>query len=74
MQYNVHHVVGLSLDFHKKCFIRSSVCRTILIRSALENSDPGASNGVSNLLVRLFGADLVTFEVSGLLQNLDIHW
>ena len=57
--------VLLSLGFHKKYFIRSRLCRTILIRSALEYPELGASNGVSNLLIRLFGADLVTFEVAG---------
>ena len=35
----------------------------ILIRSALESADLGASDGGSNLLIRPFGADLVTFEV-----------
>ena len=50
---------------HKKCFIRSCVCRTILIRSALEDPELGSSNSVSNLLILLFGADLVTFEVAG---------
>ena len=35
----------------------------ILVRSALENPDSGASNGGSNLLIRPFGADLVTFEM-----------
>ena len=28
-------------------------------------ADPGASNGGSNLLIRLFGVNLVTFEVPG---------
>ena len=60
-----HFVLFLSLSFHKNCFIRSCVCRTILIRNALEDSELGTSNGVSNLLIRLFGADLVTFEVAG---------
>ena len=37
----------------------------ILIRSALESPDPGASNGGSNFIFGHFGADLVTFEVAG---------
>ena len=52
-------------DFHKIVVIRSSVCRTILIRRALESSDPGASNGVSNFIFRRFGADMAAFEVDG---------
>ena len=51
-------------DFHKIVVTRSSVCRTILVRRALESADPGASNGVSNFIFRHFGADLVTFEMS----------
>ena len=58
-------MVILSLGFHKKCFIRSCVCRTILIRNALEYPELGVSNGVSKLLSRLFGADLVNFDVVG---------
>ena len=58
-------VVVSSLDFYKKSFNCSRVCRTILIRNALEDPDPGASDGASDLLIRLFGADLVTFEVGG---------
>ena len=34
------------------------MCRTILIRSALESPDPGASNGGSNFLFRRVGAEL----------------
>ena len=62
----------LSFDLHKKRFIRSRVCRTILTRNALESSDPGGSNGAPTFLIRLFGADLVNFEVGGGLQNLEI--
>ena len=51
------------LIFRKKCFIRSRVCCLILIRSALESPDPGASDSGSSLLIRRVGADLVTFEV-----------
>ena len=58
-------VVLLSLGFHKKCFTRSCVCHTILIRNVLEDPEHGTSNGVPKLLIRLFGADLVTFEVAG---------
>ena len=38
------------VDFHKTVVIRSSVCRTILVRCALESPDPGASNGGSNFI------------------------
>ena len=48
------------------------MCRTALIRSALESPDPGASNGESNFEIRHFGADLVTLEMGGFPQNLDI--
>ena len=51
--------------FTKKIVIRSSVCRTILIRRALESPDPGASNGGSNFIFRHFGADMASFEVAG---------
>ena len=37
----------------------------ILIRRALENPDPGASNGGSNFIFRHFGADMAAFEVAG---------
>ena len=53
------------LRFQKKVAIASCVCRTILIRRALESPDPGASNGGSNFIFGPFGADLVTFEVAG---------
>ena len=42
----------------------------MLIRSALESPDPGASNGGSNVQIRHFGIDLDTFEVAGWPQNL----
>ena len=32
------------------------MCRAILIRSALESSDPGASNGVPNVEIEALGA------------------
>ena len=41
------------------------MCRTALIRSALELSDFGASNGASSLQIRHFGADMADFEVAG---------
>ena len=46
--------------------MRSRVCRTALSQSALETSDPGASNGGSKLQIRHFGAD---FEVAGWARN-----
>ena len=53
------------LRFQKKVVIASRVCRTILIRRALESRDPGASDGVSNFIVGHFGADRGTFKVAG---------
>ena len=53
-------------NFHKKASIRPRVCRTALIRSALESFDPGASNGGSNFISRHFGVDMVAFHVAGL--------
>ena len=53
------------VDFHKIDAILSSVCRVILIRRALESSDPGASDGGSNFIFRHFGADMAAFEVAG---------
>ena len=50
-------------DFQKKVSIRSRVCHMVLIRSALKSPDSGRCNGGSNLLIRWFGADLVTFEM-----------
>ena len=54
--------------FQKKNFLRT---RTGLIRSALENFDPGASNGASNFIFRRFEADLIAFEVAMSPQNLE---
>ena len=53
------------VEFHKIVVMRSSVCRTKLIRRALESSDPGASNGGSDFVFRRFEADMVAFEVAG---------
>ena len=49
--------------FQKKASMRSRVRRARLIRSALKSSDSAASNGGYSLLIRQFGADLITFEV-----------
>ena len=57
--------------FHKIVVVRSSVCRTILIRRALEALDPGASNGGSNFIFQHFGADMEAFEVAGWLRISD---
>ena len=66
------YAMDFRVDFHKTVVIRSSVCRTILIRRALENPDPGASNGGSNFIFRRFGADLVTFKVAGVTRISDL--
>ena len=52
------------LRFQNIVVIRSSVRRTILIRRALESSDPGASDGGSNFIFGHFEADLGTFKVA----------
>ena len=52
-------------NFHKKVAVASRVCRTALFRSALENPDPGASNGGSNVEIRHFGAFIAASEVAG---------
>ena len=56
-------------DVHKVRPIRSQVCRTTLIRSALESSDLGTFNGGSNVKIRPLGSNLVTFEVAGAPSN-----
>ena len=43
---------------HKKVVWRSQVCRTALIRSTLESTDPGASTGGSNLQTRHSGQNI----------------
>ena len=57
-------------DFQKKIVLRTRVCRTALIWSALESTDPDASNGGSNFEFRHFGAELVPFELEKKFQNL----
>ena len=46
--------------------IISQLCRTALIQSALENTDPSASNGGSNVRIRPLEVDLTTFEMTEL--------
>ena len=41
----------------------SQVCRTALIRRAIESSDPRGSNGGSDVEIRALGADLRSFEI-----------
>ena len=45
------------------------LCRTALIRSALESSEHCASNGGSNVGIRSFRAELVNFEFWDLAMN-----
>ena len=59
------HFVSLPIAKHT----RSQVCRVASNQSALETSDPGASNGGSNVEIRPHGADLVSLEVARLPQN-----
>ena len=48
--------LDFSSEFQKMVAVRSSVCRAILIRSALESPDAGASDGGPNFSFRHFGA------------------
>ena len=45
---------------------------TALIRRALESADPCGSNGGSNFRIRLFGADLLSFEEIIMQMGLEI--
>ena len=45
------------------------MCRTALLRSALENSDLGAFKDGQNVQIRPLGTDLITFEVAGASNN-----
>ena len=45
------------------------MCRTTLIRSALESTDPGASNGGSNVGNTTAGAGVTIFEMTRLAYN-----
>ena len=47
------------------CHVR----RMALIRSALESTDPGASNGASNVKIRPLAVDLTTFGIVNLPNN-----
>ena len=40
------------------------MCRTALIRSALENAEVGTFNGGADVEIRTLGTDLVMFEVA----------
>ena len=64
-----HFVVTFWFHFQKKWIRGFQTCRKILIRSALKSSDPGASNGGSNLELRPLEADLVSSEVARLSEK-----
>ena len=49
--------------FHEKCATWPWICRKLLIRSALESSNTGASNKVPNFIIQPFEADLVTLDL-----------
>ena len=51
------------LDFGEKFSSGSQLWRTALIQSALKSTDPGASNGGSDVGIRPFRADLGDSEV-----------
>ena len=57
-------VVHFTFDFHKKCSTGFHLCRTTLIRGALESPDPGASNVGLIVEIGSLGADLITFQVA----------
>ena len=59
--------------FQKKYPTRAQVCRTVLIRSALETPDLGTLNDGSNVEVRPLETDVVTFEVGGASNNPEFH-
>ena len=52
----------------KSPFLRSQVCRVLLIQSALESSDPGASDGGLNVEMQPLGAVLNASKVVEFLQ------
>ena len=58
--------------FQKKCFIRSQGCRATPNQSVLESTDLIASNDAPNFESQLLGADVVSFEVARLPQNLKL--
>ena len=45
------------------------MCHAALNQSVVESTDPGASNGGSNFEIRPLEADLVSFEVATLPEN-----
>ena len=49
------------------------MCRKMLIQSALKSTDPGASNGGSNIGIRPLEADLVSFEVARMPEKCKIE-
>ena len=61
-------MIRTQVTFRTRFYLDTSlqVCRAALIQSALENFDPGAPNGGSNVRIRSFGADLITFEMEEL--------
>ncbi len=71
-QFDLRSKNSIWPNFQKKVLTDSRVCRTILIRRALESPDPGASNGGSNFNFQHFGADMGTFEVAGVPRISDL--
>ena len=59
-------MVTFCSQFQKKELTDFQTYPKILIRGALKSTDPGASNGGSNLEIRPLEADLVSFEVARL--------
>ena len=56
-------------NFQKNRLVDFQKCRIFLIWAALETSDPGASNGGSNVQIWLNAADLIAVEMSRLTRN-----
>ena len=67
-------MVTFCSHFHKKLITHSQVCRTSLIRSALESNDPGSFNDGSNVEIQQFGADLMNFKITRLPCKWVCNW
>ena len=63
--------MSIWIKFQKKVVTRIFICRATLIRRALQTFGSGASNSGSNFQIRHFWADMESFEVAMLPQNVD---
>ena len=69
-----HFVVPFYSHFRKTLITGTQTCRTALIWSALESTDPGAFNGGPSVRIWPFESDLVTFEITRLPCNWVCNW